>query len=64
MIPVYYVEDLTIEKVDKLIERGVVFDIASKATVLPKSNSYPECDAFWLGRDKRTGDIRDSSADS
>ena len=47
MIPVYNIEDLTIEMVDDLIEKGVVFDVTSKASVLSTSNSVEVRDTFW-----------------
>jgi len=58
MIPTYFIEDLTIPEVDKLIEKGVVFNVTSKASVLPKSNRVPNRDAFWGTRDYDSGDLR------
>lgn len=52
MIPIYNIEDLTIDKIDTLIERGVVFDITSKTAVLPKIGSDNERDSFGSNRDK------------
>ena len=46
-IPIYYVEDLTLADIDKLIERGVCFDITSKTTLLPKDSSTLQGDHFW-----------------
>ena len=46
-IPIYYVEDLTLADIDKLIERGVCFDITSKTTLLPKDSSTLQRDHFW-----------------
>lgn len=58
MIPVYYIEDLTVEEVDSLVERGVVFDIASrntdKTTLLSRDVNTKDRDAFWYGGDKQT----------
>lgn len=34
MIKVYYIEDLCIADVDELIEKGEVFDVSSKASLL------------------------------
>lgn len=50
MIPVYNIEDLTIEMVDKLIDKGVVFDVRSQASVLPKTAEDCEADRFWSDR--------------
>ena len=58
MIPTYFIEDLTIPEVDKLIEKGVVFNVTSKAAILPKNNSVPNRDAFWGMRNFNSGDLR------
>lgn len=52
MIPIFYVEDLTVEDVDALIERGVCFDITSKNTLLSKRPSYINGDDIRSSRDK------------
>lgn len=57
MIPIFDIEDLTIEKVDELIERGVVFDIASKASILSKSNCNYENDKIRCSRSERESDL-------
>ena len=54
MIPILYIEDLTIDDIDDLIERGVVFDVTSKTTVLSKNRSDDERNSFWSNGDKRT----------
>ena len=61
MIPIYNIEDLTIELVDSLVERGVVFDVTSKTSVLSKGRSSDARDAFWGSRDNDFEDIRFSS---
>ena len=61
MIPIYYIEDLTIEEVDRLIERGVCFDITSKNTVLSKRTGNVNRDDFWCSGNKLSGNLRDSS---
>lgn len=58
MIPIYYIEDLTIEKIDELVERGVVFDIASKTSVLSKNRRNNENDEIWSSRDKRAFNLQ------
>ena len=63
MIPVYNIEDLTIAKVDELIERGVVFDVTSKASVLSKNRGNNERDAFWSGGNKCAEDIQSTSSE-
>lgn len=35
MIPTYYIEDLSLEDLDTLIEKGECFDVTSKVAVLP-----------------------------
>ena len=57
MIPTLYIEDLTIDEIDDLIERGVVFDVTSKTAVLSKDRSNDERNSFWSNGDKFTGDI-------
>lgn len=56
-LPVYYLEDLTLADIDKLIERGVCFDITSKTTLLPKDSSSVQRDHFWSDRDKLPGSL-------
>lgn len=51
MIPILCIEDLTIDMIDELIERGVVFDVTSKTTVLSENTSNSERDAFWSSGD-------------
>lgn len=58
MIPIYYIEDLTIEKIDELVERGVVFDIASKTSVLSKNRRNNENDEIWSSRNKRAFNLQ------
>lgn len=36
MIRTYFIEDMSIEEIDDLIERGVCFDLTSKNTILPE----------------------------
>lgn len=47
MIPILFIEDLSIEDIDRLIEKGDVFDITSKNAVLPKGSSLSRRDSFW-----------------
>lgn len=47
MIPTFFIEDLTIDKVDDLVEKGVVFDVTSKTAVLSKNRSNRARDEFW-----------------
>lgn len=54
----YYIEDLTIEELDRLVEKGKIFDVTSKTSVLSKSESYGDRDAFWRDGDKRAEDLR------
>lgn len=54
MIEEYYIEDLTLDKLDKLVERGDIFIVSSKTALLPQSVSDPERDAFWGNRDKQS----------
>ena len=61
MIPIYDIEDLSIERIDELIEKGVVFDVSSKTSVLSKGPSYNARDAFWSDRDKRAEDIQQTN---
>jgi len=61
MIPIYYIEDLTLEQIDELVERGVVFDIASKTSVLSKNRGNSSPDKIRSNGDKRTDDIRQTS---
>lgn len=58
MIPVYVIEDMTIEMMDALIEKGRVFDVTSKASILSKSTSDGDRDDFWRSGDKYSSDIR------
>lgn len=58
MIEVFNVEDLTIDDVDDLIEKGVVFNVRSKATVLPESRCKGDRDSFWGIGDIDTESIR------
>lgn len=44
MIETYFIEDLSLADLDKLIERGVCFDVASKNTLLPESGGYSKGD--------------------
>ena len=52
MIPIFYIEDLTIDEIDDLVERGVVFDVTYKATLLSENRSNLSRDAFWSDGDK------------
>ena len=51
-IPIYKLSDLTVDKVEKLIEKNEVFDIES--SLLSGSGSNSERDAFWNTRDEHT----------
>lgn len=58
MIPIYNIEDLTIDIIDDLVERGVVFDVTSKATLLPKSTGNDANDAFWRNRSRELKSVQ------
>lgn len=58
MIQVYYIEDLTIDMIDNLVEKGVVFDVASKTSLLPKNTSHNERDTVRSSRNKRIEDLQ------
>lgn len=47
MIKTYYIEDLTVDEVDELVERGVCFDITSKNALLSERRGRVNRDAFW-----------------
>ena len=47
MIPLYAIEDLCTDDVDALIEKGVVFDVGSKTSILPEADSDFERESFW-----------------
>lgn len=47
MIKSYFVEDLTLEKVDKLIESGEVFNVRNKTPVLPETRVPGDRDEVW-----------------
>lgn len=57
MINTYYIEDLTLEQVDALIEKGEVFNVQNKSSILPESRVRGERDAFWGIGDNNTDDI-------
>lgn len=57
MIPVYILERLTIEDIDRMVEKGVVFDVRSEASLLSEGNSSSERDAFWSSRSDDAGNI-------
>ena len=61
MIPIYNIEELTLEMIDELVERGVVFDITSKTSVLSKSRSDDAYNSVWRSRNKRTDDLQQTS---
>ncbi len=58
MIPIYNIEELTIEMMDTLVEKGGIFDVTSKASILSKSKCIGERDEFWRDGDKHSGDIQ------
>lgn len=58
MIKTYYVEDLSIEDVDKMVERGVCFDVTSKVSLLSNTAGNNRNDAFWFPRDEYAKAIR------
>ncbi len=60
MIKVYCIEDLTIEMLDTMVERGEVFNVTSKSTLLSKSSNNGERDAFWRDGDKHTEPVRNT----
>ncbi len=61
MIQVLYIEEVSIEEVDALIEKGIVFDLSSKATLLPSGHRVPKRDAFWGKEDKQATNLRDTN---
>lgn len=62
MIPIYYIEDLSIADVEDMIEKGVVFDVTSKATVLSADTSDYERESFWGPRNKPQEYLRPSNS--
>lgn len=60
MIPVLYIEDVSIAEVDALIEKGVVFDLSSKITLSSPGHSIPKRDSFWGKEDKQATDLRNT----
>ena len=60
MIKVYYIEDLCIADVDELIEKGEVFDVSSKASLL-SHNGDDERDAFWGPRGRLSESVRQTN---
>lgn len=62
MIKVYYIEDLCIEDVDAMIEKGEVFDVSSKATLL-QNNGDSERDSFWRPRVGLSKSIRQTDTE-
>lgn len=54
MIKTYYIEDLTLDDVDALVERGVCFDVTSKVALLSERNDIGNRDTFWYDGDKQT----------
>lgn len=58
MIPTYFIEDLTIEDLDALIERGACFDVVSKNAVLPENRGELRRDNVRGGRDELPNVIR------
>lgn len=63
MIPVFNIEDLCPADVDALIERGVVFDVGSKTSLLPQTSSDFERESFWGPRTQLSQDIRAALAE-
>lgn len=61
MIKVYYIEDLSIEEVDAMIEKGEVFDVVSKAALL-QSDGTGERDAFWGAGNRLPDSVRETGA--
>ena len=59
MIKVYYIEDLSVEDVDALIEKGEVFDVVSKTSIL-QSRSAGDRDSFWGDGDRQSNSLRHS----
>lgn len=57
MIPVYVLERLSLDDIDKLVEKGVVFDVRSEASLLSENKRDGDRDAFWSGRGDNTDDI-------
>lgn len=54
MIKTYYIEDLTLDDVDVLVERGVCFDVTSKVALLSERDDIGNRDTFWYDGDKQT----------
>lgn len=52
MIPTYYIEDLSLEDLDNLIEKGECFDVTSKVAVLPTRDSDVQRDSVRSDRSK------------
>ena len=63
MIPVYCIEDLTVNEIDALIEKGVIFDVTSKITVLPTSNGISRKNSKRHVRDFSPGAIQRPSGE-
>ena len=54
----YFIEDLTIEDMDTLIERGVVFDVTSKNALLPKDRGELHRDNVRIDGDELPNALR------
>ena len=46
----YFIEELDIADLDALMDKGVCFDVCSKAAVLPVDNGSCESDEIWDDR--------------
>lgn len=58
LVETYYLEELDLETLDSLIEKGVCFDVISKNAILPTDSRDSEKDAFWGIRDTAARPIR------
>ena len=61
-IPIYRLSDLSVQKVEELIEKGEVFDVES--SILSKPRGSSDRDAFWDAGDKHTNVIRNATEGS
>lgn len=58
MIKTYFIEELTIEDIDGMVERGEVFDLTSKAAILSSDECNTNRNSFWEFGDFMSRNIR------
>lgn len=53
IVPVYNIEDLSLDDMDKLIERGEVFNVQSKSSILSQCDTTSKEYSFWMSNSGR-----------